>query len=428
VTGDYRPSGDLLPTDEQLPSFGALRSPRHLAFGEGQRHGAARAVRSLGDSALVCTDKRMATSDDFLELVAEFKAAGLNTAVFSDVEAEVPVDSVLACADRFRADPPDVVVGVGGGSCLDHAKVTSLLLTHGGAPADYYGEFKVPGPTRAVMAIPTTAGTGSEVTPVAVVLDPGRDTKVGISSPYLIPAAAIVDPELTYSCPPTLTAHAAADALAHCIESFSATSRPPTSEAMAERVFVGKSFFTDAYALMGISLTARSLETVHRDPTSRSGRRDLMLAALLGGLALGTAGTAAAHAIQYPLGSATHTPHGMGVGALIPYVMEYNLPERIAEFGEIATALGLPLSGRHPDGRTTAAAAVDRVAELLGSVGIPLRLQEFGLQEAQLDWLAEQSMNAKRLVENNPRPLDVTAMRRIVEAAYRGDRATLRGS
>ena len=146
-----------------------------------------------------------------------------------------------------------------------------------------------------------------------------------------------------------------------------------------------------------------------------------MLAAFCGGVALGTAGTAAAHALQYPLGAATHTPHGLGVGVLIPYVMRYNLPARIPEFAQIARALGVPDDGR--DQASLARAGVEAVDALVDGVGLPRTIAELGLAEDRVEWLAEQGMGATRLVQNNPRPLDHAAMVAIARAAFTGDRA-----
>ncbi|GAA3731197.1 iron-containing alcohol dehydrogenase [Plantactinospora mayteni] len=400
--------------------YGLLRGPRQIVFGPGQRHGLGRIVASLGSHALVCTDGRMAERPEFRDMLADLRASGVAVRVFAGVEAELPTPTISDCVAGLAGEPVDVVVGIGGGSCLDHAKVVSMLLVHGGQPRDYYGEFKVPGPALPVVAVPTTAGTGSEVTPVAVLADPDREMKVGISSPHLIPHTALVDPELTYTCPRPLTAHAAADALTHCVEAYTAVCRPATPTLGTERVFVGKSLLTDSFALAGMELIGRSLVAADTDGTDRTARHELHLAALYGGLALGTAGTAAAHALQYPIGAVTHTPHGAGVGALLPYVMAYNLPARVAEFGEVATALGVPAEpGAEPAER--ARAAVRRVAELLGAVGIPRDLAELGLTADRLDWTAEQGMTAARLVQNNPRPLDPTELRRIVGAAYAGD-------
>jgi alcohol dehydrogenase len=298
------------------------------------------------------------------------------------------------------------------------AKVVALLLAHGGRPQDYYGESAVPGPILPVVAVPTTAGTGSEATPVAVLSDPEREMKVGISSPHLIPHTAVCDPELTHSCPAGLTAHSGADAVTHLVESFTALTRTPTPRLAHERVFIGKSALTDHIALQGLQLMGRSLLTAYHHPTDADARRDVMLAAFAGGLALGTAGTAAAHALQYPLGAATHTPHGLGVGVLMPYVMRYNLPERVKEFAQIARALGVGGA----DEATMARAGVEAVDALIDGVGLPRTIAELGLPAERVEWLAEQGMGATRLVQNNPRPLDLPAMVAISRAAYTGDR------
>jgi alcohol dehydrogenase class IV len=333
---------------------------------------------------------------------------------------ELPVDQVGTATERARRHGADVVVGFGGGSCLDLAKVVATCLAHGGLPQDYYGENQVPGPVVPVVAIPTTAGTGSEVTPVAVLADPERTMKIGISSPHLIPAAAVCDPELTVSCPPGVSAAAGADALVHCIEAFTAVRREPTPALSTERVFVGKSELTDAFALLGIRQAAAHLARACSHPDDLAARSGMMLAALAGGLAFGTAGTAAAHALQYPVGGLTHTPHGTGVGTLIPYVMAFNLPVRTTELAEVARAMGAA-DAADADPSTGARAAVTAVADLLSAVGIPRTLAALGMPEDRLAWAADEAMSARRLVENNPRPLDAGAALGILRAAFRGD-------
>lgn len=412
------------PTTDPAAS-GVMRAPRQIIFGAGQRRGLGAITAALGGNALVCTDARMAGAPEFREMLRNLRAAGASVHVFPSVEAELPAASIADCVDEVSALGIDVVVGVGGGSCIDHAKVVSALLVHGGKPGDYYGEFKIPGPSLPVIAVPTTAGTGSEVTPVAVIADPGREMKVGISSPHLIPHTAVVDPELTYTCPPSLSAHAAADALSHCVEALTAIRRPPDPALATERVFVGKSLLTDNYALSGIELIGRSIVAACSGGGEEAARAELHLGALYGGLALGTAGTAAAHALQYPIGALTHTPHGAGVGTLLPYVMAYNLPARTAEFAAVASALGCPSDGTPQ--RDHAQAAVHRVAELLGTVGIPRDLAKLGLPEDRLDWVAERGMSATRLVDNNPRPLDSGELGRILRAAFDGDLTGLLG-
>ncbi|GAA2720148.1 iron-containing alcohol dehydrogenase [Cellulomonas aerilata] len=425
------PAAGALPP---LPLFGLLRAPREILLGVGQRAAVPRAVLRHGTRATVVTDPRLGADPALRDLVDGLRAAGVEVDVFDQALPEVPVDQVEEATRQARAHAADVVVGFGGGSCLDLAKVVALCLAHGGRPQDYYGENRVPGPVVPVVAVPTTAGTGSEVTPVAVLADPERTMKIGISSPHLIPAAAVCDPELTVSCPPGVSAAAGADALVHCLEAYTAVRRPPTPDLSTDRVFVGKGELTDAFALLGIRQAAAHLARACSHPDDLAARSGMMLAALAGGLAFGTAGTAAAHALQYPVGGLTHTPHGIGVGTLIPYVMAFNLPARTAELAEVGRALSSGVPGGTPaaaregrddgdgsDDTTRAHAAVTAVADLLASVGIPRTLDALGMPEDRLAWAAHEAMSARRLVENNPRPLDEAAALSILRAAHRGD-------
>ncbi len=183
--------------------FATLRAPRELLFGAGQRHALAGVATPLGRRALIVTDARLAADTDLRAMVSQLEASDIVVTVDSSTLPDVPVESVVSSAENARDFQPDLIIGIGGGSCLDMAKCLALLLAHGGRPQDYYGEHIVPGPVLPLIAIPTTAGTGSEVTPVAVLSDAERSLKVGISSPYLIPNVSICDPELTFSCPRT---------------------------------------------------------------------------------------------------------------------------------------------------------------------------------------------------------------------------------
>jgi alcohol dehydrogenase class IV len=402
------------------PSFGVQRSPRTVVFGAGQRALLGRQAAEYGRKALVCTDQRLAASAEFAELIADLSDHGLEVSVWSDTAAELPVADIDACYSAMKDSGIELVIGIGGGSCLDLGKALALLLSHGGPLDRYYGENAVPGPVLPIIAVPTTGGTGSEVTPVCVLSDSRRELKAGISSAYLIPSVAICDPELTYSCPPGLTASAGADAVSHLVESFTAIQRPPT--AIGEgRVFIGKNVISDSYARWGLGLLARALPEAFEHPDDRQARSDVMLAANAGGYALGVAGTAAAHALQYPLGALTHTAHGVGVGVLLPYVMRYNASARVREFAEIATLFGIPESG---GGEVQALAGIDAIDRLLDRIGIPPTLKELGLTEDQLSYVASMGMKSARLVDNNPRPLDADALYEITRAAYFGDRSS----
>ncbi|TXR47303.1 iron-containing alcohol dehydrogenase [Phyllobacterium endophyticum] len=399
--------------------FAAIRLPGEILFGKGQRMALARVAARLGARALVCTDERFAGTRPFLEMMAGLREAGLKVLVHDKVLPDVPRDSVATCVAEARSFRPDLVIGMGGGSCLDMAKCAALLLSHGGQLQDYYGEFKVPGPTLPVIAVPTTAGTGSEVTPVAVISDPDRTLKVGISSPYLIPATAICDPELTMTCPAGLTAIAGADALTHAIEAYTAFRRPGDPDLPQNHVFIGKSALTDHFALLAIELLGRSLEKACANGADEDARADVMMGALAAGCAFGTAGTAAAHAIQYPAGALTHTAHGMGVATMMPYVMMYNRSSSTDEMSKIAIALGVDATEKTTD--DLADAAIAEVGRLFSAIGITPTLAALGLDEDRLDWTAEQAVGIERLIKNNPRPIDLASMKRLIRASFSGD-------
>lgn len=404
--------------------FGVLRAPKEILFGKGQSDAVGSVTARQGSRALVCTDARFSSTPAFSRIADRLKEAGIAVQVFDRVEPDVPYESVAVCVGDARAFMPDLVIGVGGGSCLDMAKCASLILKHGGELRDYYGEFKVPGPILPVIAVPTTAGTGSEATPVAVISDSSRTLKVGISSPYLIPAAAICDPALTVSCPPSLTAIAGADALTHAIEAFTAKRRIVDAELAQKHVFVGKSALTDHFALLAITLLGRSLERAYADGADEDARANVMMGALAAGCAFGTAGTAAAHAIQYPVGALTHTPHGLGVATMLPYVMTFNLETSVAEMAEIAGALNLEIGELSTEDKANA--AISEVARLFQAIGITPTLAKLGLPEDRLDWTSEQAVGIERLIKNNPRTVDLSAMKGLVRAAYDGDLSAAR--
>ncbi|NTT85961.1 iron-containing alcohol dehydrogenase [Tabrizicola fusiformis] len=393
-----------------MDHFGTIRAPREILFGPGQRRALGAVAVRLGRRALVVTDARLAAEGEFQAILADLAQAGLVLRVESGTLPDVPVETAETAAEAARSFAPDLVIGVGGGSCLDMAKCVALLLAHGGRPQDYYGELKVPGPILPLIAVPTTAGTGSEVTPVAVLSDAARSLKVGISSPHLIPAAAICDPDLTLTCPAGLTAIAGADALTHAIEAFTARRRPVTDLLTQERVFIGKNAISDQFALTAINLLWQGLEAACTDGNAEA-RALVMRGATFAGLAFGVAGTAAAHAIQYPVGALTHTAHGAGVACLMPYVMVWNRPDIGPELDQMAAAMGLPSGG----------AVIPAITALFARIGIPPTLSALGLKAGRIAWVAEQSCGIERLIQNNPRPLDPAGMTRLLQAAHSGD-------
>lgn len=405
--------------------FGALRLPGNIVFGNGQRRVIGAAAARLGRRGLICTDARLARTEEFSELLTNLKANGVETHIYDRTIADLPIDCVTECVDTVRDVKPDLVIGIGGGSCIDLAKAVSVMLTHAGKVSDYYGEFAVPGPVIPLIAVPTTAGTGSEVTPVAVLMDEERGTKIGIASPHIIPHMAICDPELTVTCPTRLTACSGADALAHAVEAFTNRARPADPDLTETQVFIGKNVLSDHFARLAVRNVFAYLARACADGNDLEAREGLMLASLTAGCAFGTAGTAAAHALQYPVGNLTHTAHGDGVGALLPFVMQFNRPAAEEAFAELAREVGL--------GEPSATDAqlsqrfIDETAALFAAVGVPATLAELGLEAGHEEDVARGALKAERLVRNNPRTLDLPAMLAITKAAQSGDRAALAG-
>lgn len=402
--------------------FGVLRLPSEVRFGWGVRGAVPGLVAAIGSRALVVTDLVLAATPAFSALMRDMEDIGVTLEVQTDVPAELPAEAITRLAAAGAAFRPDVIVGYGGGSALDAAKLVALLLSHGGSLPDYYGENLVPGPVLPLVAIPTTAGTGSEVTPVAVVSDPNRELKVGVSSPWLVPRLAIVDPELTMGAPRGVTVHSGIDAFVHAVESFTAREIPLAPTAVLP-VFVGRNALTDPLSLEAASLIHAALPRVVDAPSDVAARTAMARGAMLAGMAFGAAGTHLSHAIQYPIGAISHTPHGLGTGALLPFVMQACVavvPERLARLGE---ALGLAREG---DAGARAQHAVDAIAALCTRVGLPGSLAELGIQESELDRVIELSLQSRRLVTIAPLPQSRETIDAIVRAAYAGDRTLLR--
>ncbi|SFD95751.1 iron-containing alcohol dehydrogenase [Blastococcus tunisiensis] len=395
----------------ELPPFGLLRLPAEIRFGVGAAGTAAAVVERFGRRVLLCTDRILSATPAFRSLHAELEGRGHAVLVLDDVQAELPLGSVLAAAELARGFGPDVVVGYGGGSALDLAKLVALLVSHPRPVADFYGENRVPGPVLPVVAIPTTAGTGSEVTPVAVLSDPDRALKVGVSDPALIPRAAVVDPQLTVGAPPAVTAHSGIDAFVHAVESFTASGRF-TEWPETLGVFVGRNRLSSGLALDAVRLVSGSLRTAVTDGSDLAARTDMALGSLYAGMAFGTAGTHLSHAIQYPVGTLTRTPHGLGTGLLLPFVLEACAPAIGAELVGIGTAMGLP----DPSVPATLAA----VRALVADIGIPGSLAELGMQRTDLPRVVELSLGVTRLVGNAPLPGSAELVTEIVTAAFEG--------
>ncbi|WP_202912140.1 iron-containing alcohol dehydrogenase [Nesterenkonia muleiensis] len=404
-----------------INGFGLVRQPGTVLFGVGRRDTIASAVASLGDEVLICSDARMVQTPEFEEIISDLKKRDVGVHVYSNVEPDLPRTNVEDLIEQVGQEQINVVLGLGGGSCLDMAKIATVMLTYGGDVQSYYGEFKVPGSTIPLVTVPTTAGTGAEVTCISVIYEPASDMKVGVASPHLEASATIVDPEFTLTCPPGLTAATGADALSHLIEAFTATAKNPGNGALENVLYVGKNTMADMHCREGIRLVATSLERIMANPNDVEARSATMRAALHAGYAINTTGTAGIHALQAPIGARTHTPHGVGVGVLLPYVMRYNLPVRTPEFAHMADLLGVFEAAQ--DDLANAHAAIERVEEILATLEIPSSLDDLGLKREDIPTVAANALRATRLTANNPRELSEESMIHILVRAHAGDRS-----
>jgi len=407
-----------MPQNSSVPQSASNRqwgfsSAGRVFFGWGVLDELRNVGQEFGKRAMVCTDRNIIKSGIADRVEALLKDGGADVLIFPEGRPEVDLKTIDASAEAARQFNPDVIIGVGGGSNMDLGKCTSILLRYPGPLSKYYGENAVPGPVVDVIGIPTTSGTGSEVSPVAVVADPDRFMKVGIATRRIIAKWALVDPSLTVSCPPHVTAHSGMDALSHAIESFCA--RIPEDRS-PRAIFVGKNPVSDSLAKQAIQLIARSLPTAVSDPSNRQGREDMALASLLAGMAFSNAGTAAVHALQYPVGEATHTSHGLGNAVLMPSVLKAIAKSRITELAFIARALDPSLN--QVSDETAAHQAPEQVAKLGDKIQIPRGLQAIGMKREQLNEMAELASGIKRLLDNSPVPFDQAALLNILEEAY----------
>ncbi|MGO2110581.1 MAG: iron-containing alcohol dehydrogenase [Pseudoclavibacter sp.] len=400
---------------------GTLRSPARIHFGYDARARLPEVLAELGSRVFALVDPFLRDTELVQATLGAIESSGLTTTVSVGIEPELPVTSLDELVEEARSFQPDVVLAIGGGSTLDAAKVVSLALTHPGPLSRFYGENEVPGPVLPVVAVPTTAGTGSEATPVAVVSDPLYELKVGISSPYLLPAAAVVDPEFTLAAPASVTAYAGIDALVHAIESYTAAALP-VDDASPLPVFTGRNELSAAQSLSAMEKLSRWLPFAVSEPQNRRAREEVALGSLLAGISFGSTGTHLSHALQYSIGAATKTPHGLGTGLLLPYVVD-----ACRRLGDIEDRLGAVGAALGSTGKTNTARANDAVTSLVRlnhTIGVPGSLAEIGLTAPDLPGLAELALSSTRLLAISPIPATRELLVELLEEAHEGRLST----
>jgi alcohol dehydrogenase class IV len=337
--------------------------------------------------------------------------------VFDGGLPEPPIALAETCAARARAFKAQAVLGLGGGSNMDLAKITAVLLAHGGSPRDYVGDDQIQGPVVPLICVPTTAGTGSEVSGASVLTDTEKKMKVGVLSNFLRPGAAVVDPLLTVSCPPKVTADSGIDALTHAIEAYTAVDNEEFPLPAGERtIYQGRHPLADVLAERAIELIGANLRRAVSNGRDLEARESMALGATLAGMAFSNVGVAVVHALEYPLGGATHCSHGAGNGLLLPFVMRFNMPARVSRFARIAEMLGERVGGL--DQEAAALRAVTAVERLKADIGIPERLRDLAVTPEQLPVFAEKAFAVKRILRVNPRPVTAADLEGILRSAW----------
>ncbi len=373
-----------------------LLQPTSIAFGVGCAADCAAVVAQRGARhvALVSSPSVVAAADT---LATELREKGLTVTTIPKVPAEPDVETFEGLRRELRTLSIDAVIGLGGGSVLDVAKLLAAMHRRTEPVRAFFGSGLLPERGLLFVALPTTAGTGSEVSPNAILYDEADRLKKAVISPYLVPDLAFVDPALTVSAPPALTAATGIDALVHCVEAYANRFAHP---------------IVDVYALQGIRLIAANLPTAVRTGTNLEARSAVALGSLYGGLCLGPVNTAAVHALAYPLGSEFRLAHGLSNALLLPHVIRFNLPAAPERYADIALALGAEGRGSPAE---IAARGADRLQALCRDCGVPEKLSAVGVPLAAIPGLAASAMKVTRLLKNNPR--DVTLA--DAEAIYR---------
>ncbi len=386
----------------EMDRLSVFLAPKKTILGKNAVHELGQTAGALGGKkVLVVSDPGVAQAG-LVEIVEKaLKSKGIETGVFDRVEPEPPVGVVDACTKTLREDKFDLVVGLGGGSALDVAKGAATIAPNEGNALDYVGMDTLPKAGLPKILIPTTAGTGSEATRVIVMTDESDNTKKVIYSDFLLAEVALLDPMLTLSMPPAVTADTGLDALVHAIEAYVSVNTTP---------------FAEILALEAIRLISQYLPVAFAKGNQVHARYHMLLAANLAGAAFTSGGLGAVHGLAYVLGTDYHMAHGRSNAIMLPHVLSFNRTGNLQKFADIARAMGEKVDGL---GLYDASEkAVEAVKILLEAVNIPFRLSHYGIAKEDLPKLVQGGLNQSRLFGPNPRDLTEEDVRGIYEAAF----------
>ncbi len=378
-----------------------FRTTQRIVIGQGAIGQIGQEVRGLkAEKVLFVTDKGVVEAG-LIKLAQEaLEKSEFKYAVFDGVEPDPRYEIVADCVDMIRREKADLVIGFGGGSSIDIAKAAAIMTTNEGPIAKYFGIDLIPKPGLPTLMVPTTAGTGSEVTPIAILSDEGEKLKKGIVSPYLFPLAAILDPKLTLGLPPNITASTGMDALIHAIEAYTS---------------VNATDLTDILAFRAMELLYDDIRTAYANGNNLEARSKMLEGSLLAGMAFANAGVTAVHAFAYPIGAEFHIPHGVANTLMLPHVMRFNILGNVSKFAQMTKAFGVPTEGI--DNLRIAEVGVEAIERLAEDLRVPEHLAEFGITEQDISELAEGVMKVTRLLSNNPRVINLEDAEEIYRAA-----------
>jgi alcohol dehydrogenase class IV len=374
-----------------------FRTTPRVVLGPGAIQGVGAEVQALGGSrVLIVTDPGVVEAGLLTPVQDSLEAAGVEFFYYSDVKPDPRYQTVEDCLAAARDLRPDCVIGLGGGSPIDVAKSAAMMLGNPGSVADYFGVDLVPGPGVPGLMIPTTAGTGGEVTPIVILSDEDEKLKRTAVSGHLFPRTAVLDPVLTLGLPPAVTATTGMDALVHAIEAYTS---------------VNATGLTDMFAARAMELIGDHLRTAVTQGGNLDARSAMLEASLLAGIAFANAGLTAVHAFAFPIGAEFHIPHGVANTLMLAPVMRFNLVGNVTKFAEIAALMGEITD--HLSDRAAAERSVAAVMDLAEDIDVPKTLGRFGVKEEHLPGLAAGVMKLTRLLANNPRVLTVQDAERI---------------
>jgi len=373
-----------------------------IVFGNGAFEQLAEQIGELGGKTpLIVLDRNLSVSGLKERVSNYFKNAGMGIVIFDRVEGEPPLELADEGAKAASTGKCDIVVGIGGGSTMDVAKAIAVITANKGKAKDYLGLNNVPGPGLPTIMVPTTAGTGSEVTFTSVFIRKDLNKKEGMNSPYLYPDIALLDPELTLSIPSHVTATTGVDALCHAIESYTSITASPMSELVS---------------LEAIGMISSSLRTCVHNGSDLEARGQMLLGSMYAGLGLANAGVTAVHSLSYPLGGMYGIPHGLANTLLLPAVMNFNLPAALEKFAVIAEVMGESTADLSLN--DAAGMAVAAVEDLIDDCCIFDSLETLEIEEEDFPKLAKAAMTVARPLANNPRKVTEEDAIEIYNDAY----------